>query len=149
MGGEVVRRGQPGSPGSGGASPYLRRACHEQASARRMGLWRRTAPHLNAYGPNPQPLRSGSFVPFTIIGECSTDTPMQTNLSKLVRQTHQSFASVLLASSWIGLSHPHHTNSTNTRYHVNLAKPNRTRQNEDNSWYTPPRSPQFDDSMGS
>jgi hypothetical protein len=25
-------------PGSGGASPYLRRACQEQASARRMGL---------------------------------------------------------------------------------------------------------------
>ena len=91
----------------------------------------------------------GSFVPFTIIGECSTDTPMQTNLSNLVRQTNQSFASVLLASSWIGFSHPHHSNSTNARYHVNLAKPSRVRQIEDNSWYTPARSPQFDDSMGS
>jgi hypothetical protein len=54
MGGDVVRRGQPGSPGSGGASPsYLRRACHEQASARRMGLWRQSAPYLDAYGVNP------------------------------------------------------------------------------------------------
>jgi hypothetical protein len=53
-GGDVVRRGQPGSPfdaltlahgrpGSGGASPsYLRRACHELASARRMGLFAST-----------------------------------------------------------------------------------------------------------
>jgi hypothetical protein len=38
MGGDVVRRGQPGSPGSGGASPYLRRS-----------LWRQPAPYLNAY----------------------------------------------------------------------------------------------------
>ena len=69
---------------------------------------------------------------------------MQTNLSKLVSQTNQSFASVLLASTWLGLSHPHHTNPTNARYHVNLAKPSRVRQIDDNSWYIPPRSPQFD-----
>jgi hypothetical protein len=56
MGGEVVRRGQPGSLGSGGASPYLRRACHEQASARRMGIVRQLAPCLNAYGVNPGPV---------------------------------------------------------------------------------------------
>jgi hypothetical protein len=49
MGDDVVGRGRAESPGSGGASPYLRRACHEQASARRMGLWRQTAPYLNAY----------------------------------------------------------------------------------------------------
>ncbi len=30
--------------------------------------------------------RRGSFVPFTIIGGCSTNKPMQINLSKLVRQ---------------------------------------------------------------
>jgi hypothetical protein len=92
---------------------------------------------------------SGPFVPFTIIRDCSTDTHMQTNLSTLVRQTNQSFASVLLASSWIGLSHPHHINSTNARYHVNMAKPSRVRHIEDNSCYTPARSPQFDDAMGS
>lgn len=67
----------------------------------------------------------------------------------LGRQTNQSFASVLLASSWIGLSHPHHINSTNARYHVNMAKPSRVRHIEDNSCYTPARSPQFDDAMGS
>jgi hypothetical protein len=46
MGVMLLGRGQPGSPGSDGASPYqelhpnLRRACHGQASARRMGLFR-------------------------------------------------------------------------------------------------------------
>jgi len=74
---------------------------------------------------------------------------MQTNLSKLVNQTNQSFASVLLASTWFGLSHPHHTNFANARYHVNLAKPNRVRQTEDNLWYVPARSPGFNDLTGS
>jgi hypothetical protein len=32
MGGDVVRRGQPGSPGSGGASPYLRRGLLRRAN---------------------------------------------------------------------------------------------------------------------
>jgi len=38
----LLGRGQPGSPGSGGASPYLRR-----------GILRQPARHLNAYGVNP------------------------------------------------------------------------------------------------
>jgi hypothetical protein len=75
--------------------------------------------------------------------------PIQPNLTKIARQTNQSFASVLLVLSWIGLSHSHHPNLTNTRYHVNLAKPNQTQQNEDSSWYAPPRDPQFNDSIDS
>jgi hypothetical protein len=98
---------------------------------------------------NTYPLKGGPFVPFTIGGECPTDTPMQTNLRKIVRQTNQSFASVLLATFWIGLSHPHHTNSTNTKYHLNLPKPSRVPHIDDNWWYIPPQSPQFGDSMGS
>jgi hypothetical protein len=74
---------------------------------------------------------------------------MQTNLSNLVRQTNHSLASVLLASSWIGFAHPHHANSTNTRYHLNLAKPNRSQQDANSSSYIPIRSPQFDDSTDS
>jgi len=41
-GADVVRRGQPGSTGSGGASPYLRR-----------GILRQPARYLNAYGVYP------------------------------------------------------------------------------------------------
>ena len=41
-GADVVRRGQPGSPASGGASPYLRR-----------GILRQPARYFNAYGVNP------------------------------------------------------------------------------------------------
>jgi hypothetical protein len=100
-------------------------------------------------GTSCQDFGSGSFVPFTIMGGCSRDTPMQTKLWQLVRQTKQPLASILLATFCTGLSHPYHTNSTNTRYHVNLVKPSRARQHEDSSWYTPPRSPQFDDSTDS
>jgi hypothetical protein len=49
MGGEVVRRGQAGSPGSGGASPYLRR-----------GLLRPPAPDASAYGVEPPKLSLGA-----------------------------------------------------------------------------------------
>jgi hypothetical protein len=48
-GGDVAGECDAGSPGSDGASPYpelrpyLRRACHEQAPARRMGLLRQPA----------------------------------------------------------------------------------------------------------
>ncbi len=35
-------------------------------------------------------VRTGSFVPFTIIGGCSTDKPVQTNFSKLVKQSNES-----------------------------------------------------------
>ena len=41
-GADLVKRGQPGSPGSGGASHYLRR-----------GILRQPARYLNAYGVNP------------------------------------------------------------------------------------------------
>jgi hypothetical protein len=48
-GGDVAGECDAGSPGSGGASPYLRRACHEQASARRMAFPRQPATYFNAY----------------------------------------------------------------------------------------------------
>jgi hypothetical protein len=74
---------------------------------------------------------------------------MQRNSPNLVKQANRSFASVLLASSWIGFAHPHHAHSTNAGDHVNLAKPDRSQQGANSSWYIPMRSPQFDDSTDS
>jgi hypothetical protein len=44
LGADVVGRGQAESPGSGGASPCLRRTCHEEASACQMGFLRQPTP---------------------------------------------------------------------------------------------------------
>jgi hypothetical protein len=44
---------------------------------------------------------------------------------------------------------PHHVNSANGRHHVNLVKPSQVQQNDDDSWYTPARSPGFHDDFGS
>ena len=68
-------------------------------------------------------------------------------LSNSIKQQNQSFASVLLAFSLFGFLWPDHVNSANGRHHVNLVKPSEVQQND--SWYTPARSPGFDDDFGS
>ncbi|MGA8655780.1 MAG: hypothetical protein WB586_06485 [Chthoniobacterales bacterium] len=70
-------------------------------------------------------------------------------LLKLIRQPNQTFASVFLAFSLFGFFHPHHANSANKRYHVHLVNPSQVQQNSDDQWYTPPRSPGFNDLTGS
>jgi hypothetical protein len=61
----------------------------------------------------------------------------------------QSFASVLLAFSLFGFIWPHHTNSAKQHHNVNTVKQNEPQQNDDDSWYTPPRSPGFHEDFGS
>jgi hypothetical protein len=68
------------------------------------------------------------------------------NLS--IKQPKQSFASVLLAFSLFGFTWQHNVNSANGRNDVNLVKSSDVQQNDD-SRYTPPRSPGFHDDFGS
>jgi hypothetical protein len=49
-------------------------------------------------------------------------------------------ASVLLAFSLFGFLFPNHGSSANSRHHVSLVKQNAVRRNDNDSWYTPPRS---------
>ena len=70
-------------------------------------------------------------------------------LSNSIKQPSQSFASVLLAFSLFGFLFPHHTHAGNGRHQMNFMQKSEVRQNRDDSWYTPPRSPGFHDDFGS
>jgi hypothetical protein len=73
-------------------------------------------------------------------------------LSNLVKQPHQTFASVFLAFSLFGFLSPHHDNRTaNVRHHVNMIQPSAVQPQDDwsHGWYKPPRSPGFDDLLRS
>jgi hypothetical protein len=70
-------------------------------------------------------------------------------LPKLIKQPNQTFSSLLLAFSLFAFLHPHHANSANGRYHVNIMNPNQVQQDNNAQWYTPPRSPGFNDLTGS
>jgi hypothetical protein len=61
MGGDVDRQGQPGSPGSGGASPYLRRGLEGalETGTRTVQIGSQSSPHL-ALGYAFSALRSHS-----------------------------------------------------------------------------------------
>jgi len=50
-----------------------------------------------------------------------------------------------------GFLFPHHTDAGNGRHHVNLIKPSEVQQKDDwnNGWYTPTRSPGFHEDFGS
>lgn len=69
--------------------------------------------------------------------------------SNSIKQPTQSFASVVLAFSLFGFLWPHYANSVQGRHHMNFIQQNELRQNDDDSWYTPPRSPGFHEDFGS
>jgi len=66
-------------------------------------------------------------------------------LSDSTRQPNQSFASVISAFSLFGSLLPHHANSTERRHLSFLQQ----RDDWNNGWYTPPRSPGFHEDFGS
>jgi hypothetical protein len=71
---------------------------------------------------------------------------------KLLNSTKQptrSFASVLLACTLSGFVHSHHAHSTNEPHHMNSTKESELEQNDEDSWYTPRRSPGFQEDFGS
>jgi hypothetical protein len=65
------------------------------------------------------------------------------------KQLTQSFASVLLACSLFGLVFSHHANSANEPHHMNFIQKSEAQQNDDDSWYSPLRSPAFNEDFGS
>ena len=65
------------------------------------------------------------------------------------KQPIQSFARVLLACSLFGFVFSHHANSVIEPHHINFIQKREVQQNDDNSWYTPPRSPGFHEDFGS
>lgn len=77
------------------------------------------------------------------------NSAMQLNLSKSVNEPNRSFANLLLAFSLLGLIYAHHMNQVNERYHANIVHLIHVRQTNDDFWYTPPRSPAFNDLIGS
>ena len=92
---------------------------------------------------------TGSFVPFTVIGECFMNSAMQLNLSKSTKPPNQWFAGALFAFSLLGFIHPHHMSHTKEGYHANILYSHQIQNSNDDFWYTPPRSPAFNDLLGS
>jgi hypothetical protein len=93
--------------------------------------------------------RTGSFVQFTVINECSMNAAMPLNLSKSSNQPNQRFADTLLAFSLLGLMYPHHLIQATGRHHANIRYSHGIQKNNDDYWYMPARSPAFDDLLGS
>ena len=74
---------------------------------------------------------------------------MQLHLSQLPKQPNQLVAGAVLAFSLLGSMHPHNWNTENGRYHENFVNQIQVQKNSDDSRYTPPRSPAFNDLWGS
>jgi hypothetical protein len=85
----------------------------------------------------------------TIDSEAAYDPARQLNLSKPAKQPNQWFAGALFVFSLIGSIAPHHLSHAKGRYHANILYSNQIQKSDDDSWYTPPRSPAFNDLLGS
>jgi hypothetical protein len=70
-------------------------------------------------------------------------------LFNAIRHANSSFANVFLALSLFSFFWPHHMNSATDHHHVNLIRPSQVQMNDDDSRYTPPRSPGFHEDFGS
>jgi hypothetical protein len=76
---------------------------------------------------------------------------------KLTAQSNQSFASVILAFSLFGFLWPHHPNSGNKRHriHFQMQKDSQMQKSggdwdhDEDGFYTPTRSPGWNDDFGS
>jgi hypothetical protein len=88
-----------------------------------------------------------SLVPFTVIGECFISSAMQLNLSKFTKQPNQWFAGALFVFSLLSSTHPHHVIHAKGRN--NILYSHQIQKSNDDSWYTPLRSPAFNDLLGS
>ncbi len=74
---------------------------------------------------------------------------MQLDLSKSIGHPNQSLASPLLAFGLLGSFHPNYRSDANVRYRTNIVQLNQVQQSKDHFWYTPLRSPGFNDLTGS
>jgi hypothetical protein len=74
---------------------------------------------------------------------------MQPNISKSTKQPNQWFAGALFVFSLLGSIPPYHMSHVKGGYHTNLLYSHQIEKSDDDSWYTPPRSPAFNDLLGS
>jgi len=72
-------------------------------------------------------------------------------LLKLTTQPNQSFASVILAFGLFGFLWPHHANSGNKRHHIDFQMQGSAGDwdHDEDGFYTPTRSPGWNDDFGS
>ena len=73
---------------------------------------------------------------------------MQLHL-KYTKQPNHWFAGALFVFSLLGSIHPHHMSHAKGRYQANILYSHQIQKSNDDSWYTPPRSPAFSDLLGS
>ena len=85
----------------------------------------------------------------TIDSEDAYDPAMQLNLSKLTKEPNQWFAGALFVFSLLGSIHPYHMSHVKGHYHANILYSHQIQKSDDDFWYTPPRSPAFNDLLGS
>jgi hypothetical protein len=85
----------------------------------------------------------------TMGSEDAYDPAMQMNPSKSTKQPNQWLAGALVVFSLLGSIHPHYMSHANRRYHANILYSRQIQKSNDDFWYTPPRSPAFDDLLGS
>ena len=74
---------------------------------------------------------------------------MPLNLSKLINGPNRLLPGVLLALGFLGVFHPPQLNGANGHYRANRVSLNQVQQSNDRPWYSPPRSPAFNDLTGS
>ena len=77
------------------------------------------------------------------------DPAMQLNLSKPTKQPSQWFAGALFIFSVFGSIHPYHMSHAKGRYNANILYSHQIQKSDDDLWYTPSRSPAFNDLLGS
>jgi hypothetical protein len=91
--------------------------------------------------------RTGSFVPFTVTGECLITSAMQLTRSQFNKKPNQWFAATLFVFSMLGSIHAHQMSHAKGRYKILYS--HQIQKSNDDFWYTPPRSPVFNDLLGS
>jgi hypothetical protein len=85
----------------------------------------------------------------TIDSEDACDPAMQLNLSKTTKKPNQWFAGALFVFSLLASIHPYHMSHAKGYYHANILYAHQIQESDDDLWYTPPRSPAFNDLLGS
>jgi hypothetical protein len=93
---------------------------------------------------------SNDYYPkYPIIETENAPDPGMRLLSKSTKRPNNWFAGALFVFSLLGYIHPNHTSHTKGQYHANILYSHQIQKSDDDFWYTPPRSPAFNDLLGS
>src|SRR5580704_7276680 len=85
----------------------------------------------------------------TLDSEDAYNPAIQRNLPNSTKQPNQWFAGALIVFSLLGSIHPYHVSHTKGRYHADIQYLHQIQKSKDDFWYSPPRSPAFNDLLGS